>query len=258
MKYDVSKEDDDNDPNRERDDSLDGDGGDSFNNKKKTHRQAMLQKQTKSFKDILGESRHDSCLVAWHFDLFAEVEELRCIVKYSLRAATENDMNKIIDCIEREKMKYAEGFASISTAKFLRRRLRSFYDVYTSFGIMAGLLVANFIIDIVQSEMQPAAGTREARIFQTFDIVFTLLFTLDLAINFLSHSTCTFFRKGWNLFDLVIISISLASIASADGSSINTFRTIRAIRAVRLLNGVSQLRAIVDALLISVRVSELP
>ena len=59
-------------------------------------------------------------------------------------------------------------------------------------------------------------------------------------------------EQGWNILDLIIISLSVVSIATDDGSSINTFRAIRAIRAVRLLTGLPRLREIVNALVSSV------
>ena len=251
VKHNTPKDDDNAKITKNQDIALDSDDYERNKIKNMKMQQIIPSEKMHSFRDILGEKRED--IDGWHFDIFAEVEELKCVVKYSLRTATKGDMDKMIDTIQREKAKYAELQASTTLLMLLQQKLRNFYDVYTSFGIMAGLLVVNFIIDIVQSEMRPEAGTREARIFQAFDISFTVLFTVDLVINFFSHSPRTFFRKGWNLLDLVIISLSLLSISSADGTSINTFRTIRAIRAVRLLSGVSKLRGIVDALLISVR-----
>ena len=199
-----------------------------------------------SFQAILGQTD-----VGWYFDVFAYVEELKCDIKYSLRAATMDDMEKMIHSIWEERSNYLHGKSGAKWLQ-LQRRLREIYDRYTSWGLLAGLLVTNFLVDVVQSEIQPPTGSKPAKFFYIVDVLFTALFTLDISINFLSHSFRAFVARGWNVLDTFIISFSIASLVSEDLSSVNTFRTIRAIRTVRLLRGVSKLREIVDALLASV------
>jgi hypothetical protein len=201
----------------------------------------------KSSKDALGSMMDD----LWHFQFFARVDELNCEIKYSFRLSSKTDMNCLIRSIQKEQANCAQDTDTAICS--MRRRVRVFHDRYSAFGVMAGLLVANFVLDIVQSELQPETNSEEAAIFRAVDTIFTLLFAMDLAINIVSHSPCAFIRKGWNIIDLIIISLSLASISSPDGSNVNSLRTIRAFRAVRLVSSIPKLREIVDALLHSVQ-----
>jgi hypothetical protein len=57
---------------------------------------------------------------------------------------------------------------------------------------------------------------------------------------------------GWNLLDVFVVVVSIASTVGADYSGLNSLRAARALRAVRLLRGFTKLREIVNAVLSSV------
>ena len=56
-----------------------------------------------------------------------------------------------------------------------------------------------------------------------------------------------FVRDGWNMFDLVVVSLSLAALGPVPIPA-NTLRTVRAFRVLRLFGRVGALRDIVAAL----------
>ncbi len=204
-----------------------------------------------SFSNIIGAENLDR--EGHIFDIIAKVEELQTVVRYPLRAKTKEDMESLLRALARQRERYIRSLPGVTMLKRLRASLSRFYDQYTAWGIMAGIILTNFIIDVVEAELQPPTPSTAASVFHGFEVLFTTLYSLDLAVNALSSSLLPFLRKGWNLLDLTIISLSIASLALNDASGINSLRTIRAIRAVRLLKGVERLRDIVNAVLSSVR-----
>ena len=73
------------------------------------------------------------------------------------------------------------------------------------------------------SKVPPAESTTNA-IFEAIDLVFTALFTTELAITLLAHWFFSFFLDGWHWFDSCVVTISLASIANTNLPAINSIR----------------------------------
>ena len=71
--------------------------------------------------------------------------------------------------------------------------------------------------------MPPAESTTNA-IFEAIDLVFTALFTTELAITLLAHWFFSFFLDGWHWFDLCVVAISLSSLANTNLPAINSIR----------------------------------
>jgi hypothetical protein len=210
-----------------------------------------------SFKSMINLQESDG--IEYLFDITTRAEELGSASRYLLRAANKRDLDALIRSLRQAQERYLANLPGTSKLQRLQGRLAGFYAEYTSWGVMAALIFINFFLDVIQAEMQPAPDSDAARAFHATDILFTCLFALDLLINLLAHSLLPFLRQGWNLLDLLVISLSIASLAMDNGSSgINSLRTIRAIRAVRLLKGVTKLREIVNAVISSVHSSSLP
>lgn len=82
---------------------------------------------------------------------------------------------------------------------------------------------------------------------QILDIAITAFFALELIIRFLAcDNTKSFFSKGWNIFDTIIVIGSLIPIG---GSAVLLARLLRIFRVLRLVSMVPELRMLVNALL---------
>jgi hypothetical protein len=78
-------------------------------------------------------------------------------------------------------------------------------------------------------------------IFDTADMVFLVIFTVDIALQLFSRGA-KYFRDGWPLFDLVVVLISWMSI------SITGLYAFRVFRAFRLITRVEMMRNVVVVL----------
>jgi hypothetical protein len=79
--------------------------------------------------------------------------------------------------------------------------------------LVALLIVANFIANAAQSELQPASGSTEDVIFSHIDMIFTIVFATELVVNMTAHWFYAFWSDGWSVFDFIIVVISLVSLA---------------------------------------------
>jgi len=76
------------------------------------------------------------------------------------------------------------------------------------------------------------------------------IFVVEIILRFIARdSTTTFFRNGWNIFDLVIV---IAALIPASGGVGPVLRTLRVFRVLRLVKTIPELRLIVDVLVRSV------
>lgn len=79
------------------------------------------------------------------------------------------------------------------------------------------------------------------------DIAITVFFLIELVIRYLaSDGFRAFFKKGWNIFDTIIV---IGSLYPAAGSTMFVARLLRIFRVLRLVSMVPELRVLVNALI---------
>ena len=77
-----------------------------------------------------------------------------------------------------------------------------------------------------------------------FDKVVIVVFCVELLLRIYAHGL-SFFRGAWNIFDFVVVAITLAP----SNDSLAVLRSLRVLRVLRLVSAVPRLRRIVAALL---------
>lgn len=128
------------------------------------------------------------------------------------------------------------------TDRDLRGRVTGFVeDRRTQYAITA-LIVVNAII--IGFETSPAIMERAGGLLTALDRIILAIFVGELLLKLWAYRA-GFFRNGWNLFDAVVIGISL--VPASEGTSI--LRALRIIRAMRLISVVPSMRKVTQALL---------
>ncbi len=80
------------------------------------------------------------------------------------------------------------------------------------------------------------------------DIAVTLLFLFEIVVRFIAEGhSFAFFKKGWNVFDTLIVGISLIPIE--DSEMVLLARLVRIFRVLRLISIIPELRILISALL---------
>lgn len=76
------------------------------------------------------------------------------------------------------------------------------------------------------------------------DTYFLMIFTAELALEFLAQGPRRYFANGWNWFDVIVVGICYIAVNPA----ISALRTLRVVRVFRLISAVPQMRRVVEAL----------
>ncbi len=90
----------------------------------------------------------------------------------------------------------------------------------------------------------PALHERYGEMLNVIDHLIIGIFVVEIVLKLL-HTGRRFFTSGWNVFDFLIVGISLLPASGV----FSVLRTLRVLRALRLLNKLRQLRLIVEAMM---------
>ncbi len=123
----------------------------------------------------------------------------------------------------------------------LRQRLASWVDSPRVQYAILGVIIFNAII--LGMETWPAAMDRFGPILKTLDRICLAIFVVELLAKLIAFGP-RFFRNGWNLFDFVIVGVSL--MPASEGFS--ALRAMRILRALRMISIVPSLRRVVEGL----------
>jgi len=125
----------------------------------------------------------------------------------------------------------------------IRRLVES--AIFNNFVVV--VIVLNAMLIGLSTYLTDATSLRAIAAIETICVG---IFVVEIVLRFLAReSTATFFRNGWNIFDLVII---LAALLPASNGIGPILRILRVLRVLRLVKTIPELRLIVDVLLRSV------
>lgn len=82
------------------------------------------------------------------------------------------------------------------------------------------------------------------------DILITAIFVVEISIRFAAEDRkLDFFKSGWNVFDVLIVTVSLIPIDNTDMALVA--RLVRVFRVLRMVSIIPELRMLLNSLLIA-------
>ena len=105
---------------------------------------------------------------------------------------------------------------------------------------------------IIFSAMMIGAHTYDISLYwldilKIFDVAVTVFFLVELLIRMAAEERfANFFKKGWNIFDFIIVTASLIPVDESE--MVLLARLLRIFRVLRLVSMVPELRILMDAL----------
>ncbi len=115
------------------------------------------------------------------------------------------------------------------------------------------MLRQNFVCTIVEAEFIPdltnkdGSPTTLANLLDKFNLLFTVIFTIELAINALAHWFRPFITDMWSQLDAFVVALSILPFLVPEQNT-GIVRILRAFRVLRLFRRVPSLRKIITAL----------
>ena len=86
------------------------------------------------------------------------------------------------------------------------------------------------------------------QVLEIADIGITVIFVIEITIRFMAtHPHSHFFRNGWNIFDTLIVTVSLIPIDNTDMALVA--RLVRVFRVLRMISIIPELRVLLNSLL---------
>ena len=115
--------------------------------------------------------------------------------------------------------------------------------------LVIGIIIFNaFTIGITTYEL----STFTKNIINLLDYFITIFFLVEILIRFIGEPKKNeFFKNGWNIFDTLIVLISLIPIPNS--SIYLLLRLLRVFRVLRIISIIPELKLIIEALLGSVK-----
>ncbi len=110
--------------------------------------------------------------------------------------------------------------------------------------IMIIIITSALLVGVKTYDVSPTVML----IVSFMDIFITLVFLNEIAIRWIAcHPKSKFFKDPWNIFDTVIVAVSLIPIDNADTALVA--RLVRVFRVLRMISFIPELRVLLTSLL---------
>jgi voltage-gated sodium channel len=129
--------------------------------------------------------------------------------------------------------------------KLLDHFLRGFLESDRFQNFITIIIIINSIL--IGLETFPEIVKEYEVIIDIIDLIILALFTVEITLKLLIYRS-RFFVSGWNIFDFIIVAISILPAAG----SFSIFRALRIVRTLRLFKSLPKLRLIIESLVHSI------
>lgn len=110
--------------------------------------------------------------------------------------------------------------------------------------IISVIIISALLIGVKTYDIDPAY----IRFLIYADNAITILFLIEIIVRFIADGhSLAFFKKGWNVFDTLIVTASMVPID--DSELVLLARLVRVFRVLRLISIIPELRILISALL---------
>lgn len=130
---------------------------------------------------------------------------------------------------------------SLPEPQSLRQKAAAFTESRSFVATITALILLNAITLGLETDANVMA--RFGDILRRIDLAILVIFTAELALKLFAYRL-HFFRSGWNLFDLAIVTIAWLPAVGP----LSILRALRILRVLRLLSVMPQLRRVISAI----------
>lgn len=125
-------------------------------------------------------------------------------------------------------------------AKFLRLRSNKAFELF----VVGVIIFSALVVGAKTYDLPPYVLS----IVAWLDLAVTLFFLSEISIRFIAeHRKRDFFKSGWNLFDTLIVIISLVPIQDSEMALLG--RLVRIFRVLRMVSVIPELRLLLNSLI---------
>jgi len=125
--------------------------------------------------------------------------------------------------------------------------VHGFYGNQKTQIFVAILIGANFLTNIVEKEVDPFRR-KDPDVWQTLEDTYNVIFLIELLVNFYGSFFLEFWKSGWNIFDLIVVTVGCLSLLDVQLGPLEMLRMLRAFRVFRLFKRIQSLNKIMTSL----------
>jgi len=113
---------------------------------------------------------------------------------------------------------------------------------------VAIIIIANFLMNVMAKQIDPD-GTKYTGTWEDLELIFNIIFLVELLLNMYGHWAKEFWNSGWNLFDFVVVAIGTLDMAQVElPGPFGLLRMMRAFRVFRLFKRIEALNKILTSI----------
>lgn len=124
----------------------------------------------------------------------------------------------------------------------LRQAIESWLDTERMRNLILAVILFNAVL--LGMETSQTLMSRHGALVRALDLACLAFFVVELGLRIFAQGT-RFVRSGWNIFDFVIVAISIAPGAQ----SMSVLRALRILRVLRVISAAPRLRRVVEGFL---------
>ncbi len=110
--------------------------------------------------------------------------------------------------------------------------------------VVAVIIASALLVGVKTYELEPTSRS----LIIWLDLLITIIFVSEITIRFIAEpNKRAFFRNGWNVFDTLVVTISLIPIDNSD--LVLVARLVRVFRVLRMISIIPELRMLLASLL---------
>lgn len=144
-----------------------------------------------------------------------------------------------------DKMTQNPPQTKVDTPSLSNTKLRAFLEGNTFTWAITSLILINAVT--LGLETNSSLTPPQTELLYWVDKAILIAFSLELTLKFFAFRL-NFFKSGWNIFDLLIVTIAWVPASGAFA----VLRALRILRVLRLISVVPQMRRVIGAIVASV------
>ena len=106
--------------------------------------------------------------------------------------------------------------------------------------VLVAIILNSILLGI---ETYPSIMEKNGILLHYIDVGFIIFFTVELLMKLFAYRT-TFFKSGWNVFDLCVVLLTLLPMFG----NLSALRAVRILRALRLISGIPSFRRVIESI----------
>ncbi|XP_043832529.1 sodium channel protein type 10 subunit alpha-like [Dromiciops gliroides] len=103
-------------------------------------------------------------------------------------------------------------------------------DPFTELGVTLCIVTNTLFMSMEHYNMTPSFSS----MLQVGNIFFTVIFTAEMVLKIIAFHPYYYFQKSWNIFDSIIVTLSLVELGLPQRASLSVLRSFRLLRVFKL------------------------